>query len=122
MRNYNQKYNYDQVGNIMQMRHVAQNGNWTRNYQYSSNNNHLTRTSVGNGINHIYNYSYNIHGSIEQLSHMTEPILWNFREEMQHIEVWGNVKAYYQYDGQGQRIRKVIEKVDSSKKECISMV
>ncbi|MBK7701362.1 MAG: RHS repeat-associated core domain-containing protein [Saprospiraceae bacterium] len=110
LRNYNQKYNYDQVGNIMQMRHVAQNGNWTRNYQYSSNNNHLTRTSVGNGSNHVYNYSYNIHGSTEQLSHMTEPILWNFREEMQHIEVWGNVKAYYQYDGQGQRIRKVIEK------------
>ena len=39
MRRYTERYKYDQVGNILSMRHIATNGNWTRRYDYDSNNN-----------------------------------------------------------------------------------
>ena len=112
MRNYTQKYQYDSVGNIMQLRHQTMigNGNWNRNYQYETINNHLLRTTVGNGSTHNYAYDYNVHGSIMQLSHMANPIKWNFREEMQAVDMSNSLKAWYVYDAQGQRVRKIIEK------------
>ncbi len=119
MRNYTQRYQYDVVGNIMQMRHVAQNGNWTRNYQYETNNNHLLRTTVGNGSTHNYSYDYNVHGSIIQLSNMASPIQWNFREEIQAVDMGNSLKAWYVYDAEGQRVRKVIEKQGGAIEERI---
>ncbi len=95
MKLYTQKYQYDAVGNIIQMKHIAGNNSWTRNYQYSTNNNQLQRTTVGNGSNQVHNYTYNEHGSIEMLSNMSAPIEWNFREEMQRVDLGGGGEAYY---------------------------
>ncbi len=44
LRNYTQHYIYDSVGNIMEMRHVAIGGSWTRHYEYASNSNRLLHT------------------------------------------------------------------------------
>ncbi|MCB0074302.1 MAG: RHS repeat protein, partial [Caldilineaceae bacterium] len=44
LRNYRQRYIYDAVGNIMQMRHVADRGSWTRHYAYAADSNRLLRT------------------------------------------------------------------------------
>lgn len=111
LRNYTQKYFYDQVGNILQLKHHVQSSSykWTRNYQYHNNNNQLLGTIVGDGSNHPYLYSYNEHGSIQKLSHFDENILWNFREEMQAISISDTKKAYYVYDNAGQRVRKIVE-------------
>jgi RHS repeat-associated protein len=109
LRNYTQKYAYDEAGNIMEMRHIAGPASFTRTYQYNAFNNQLTRTEVGvQG----YDYLYNQHGSIRTMPHLqpgTESD-WNEREEMQHIQLGGGGEAWYQYDDAGQRIRKVVEK------------
>lgn len=125
MRNYTRSYHYDSVGNIKEMKHRATSGNWTRNYEYEMGNNRLNRTSIGDNS---YNYEYHEkHGYSVKLPHL-EKIDWNFKEEVilssrQHCTDDNiPVITYYQYDGEGQRIRKITENQsqagdETSKKE-----
>lgn len=119
MRNYTQSYRYDAVGNITQMKHVAGgNHNWTRNYAYETSNNRLQSTQVGdiaNPINYTQYTHHAQHGFLMELPHLDE-IAWNFKEELiksirQKVNPGnGNAETtYYQYDGSGQRIRKITE-------------
>ena len=126
VRNYTQNYQFDEVGNILLMQHQAQGNNWTRNYDYEKLNNRLKNTQIGT---EIFNYNYHLaHGYINILPHLEE-MDWNFKEELvktiQQKVAPGNGTAettYYQYDGQGQRIRKITENfaangIPPSKKE-----
>lgn len=117
IRNYTQRYQYDTVGNIMEMKHLASGGNWTRGYQYETVNNRLKRTFIGdngNPANYTQYQHHAKHGYLEELPHLEE-IGWNFKEEVvlttrQHCTNDNiPVITYYQYDGSGQRIRKVTE-------------
>ncbi|WP_310139715.1 SpvB/TcaC N-terminal domain-containing protein [Pedobacter africanus] len=117
VRNYSQHFAYDAVGNILQMKHLARAGNWTRNYEYQTSNNWLKSTRIGDNGNPVSFTSYkhhNPHGFIETLPHL-EKINWNFKEEMvltirQHCtDDQIPVITYYQYDGSGQRLRKITE-------------
>lgn len=117
MRNYTQRYAYDPVGNITEMKHLAAGGNWTRGYEYEAVNNRLKSTQIGNNGNPA-NYTkyqhHTAHGFMEEMPHL-EKISWNFKEEIiltsrQHCTD-DNIPiiTYYQYDGNGQRIRKITE-------------
>lgn len=112
MRNYRQNFRYDQVGNIMQMKQSAIGNNWTRDYTYETINNRLKITQTGS---QVYNYPHHTkHGFITSLPHLEE-MGWNFMEELvksvrQRRTDGGTPETtYYQYDGQGQRIRKITE-------------
>ena len=117
MRNYTQRYEYDAVGNIMEMKHLASGGNWTRGYEYETVNNRLKRTFIGdngNPANYTNYHHHDKHGFMEEMPHL-EKIDWNFKEEVvlttrQHCtEDSIPVITYYQYDDNGQRIRKITE-------------
>lgn len=112
MRNYTQNFYYDAVGNILQMRHEANNNNWTRDYTYQANNNRLISTQIG--VN-TYSYPHHAqHGYMIAMPHL-EDIGWNFKEELvktirqRRTDGGAPETTYYQYDGQGQRIRKITE-------------
>ena len=118
MRDYEQSYLYDPVGNINQMIHDAGTSNsWTRTYAYESANNRLKNTKVGQGLN-SFNYEYTHHaqhGFITKMPHLQD-MGWNFNEELvrtskQKVSPANGTAetTYYQYDGQGQRIRKITE-------------
>ena len=117
VRNYTQRYKYDSVGNILEMKHQATNGNWTRTYGYETLNNRLKSTHIGDNGNPAGYTKYRHHpkhGFLEELPHL-EKINWNFKEEIiltsrQHCTD-NNIPVitYYQYDGSGQRIRKITE-------------
>ncbi|MCS3795320.1 SpvB/TcaC N-terminal domain-containing protein [Niastella sp. OAS944] len=125
MRNYMQKYQYDEVGNIVKMEHTSIGNNWIRNYNYNLNNNRLLSTQVGTNT---YNYDYHPqHGFTTAMPHLEE-LGWNFKEELvrtisQKRNDGGTPEiTYYQYDGSGRRIRKITENqaapgVSPSKKE-----
>lgn len=116
LRNYTQKYFYDPVGNISKMQHIAGSlASFTRTYNYNQSNNQLTKTSVGS---QSYSYAYNEHGSMLTMPNLQQ-IQWDFREEMQNINLGGGGQAYYVYDISGQRIRKVIERPGNKKEERI---
>ncbi len=117
VRNYTQQYSYDTVGNILEMKHLAQRGNWTRTYEYELQNNRLRRTQIGdngNPANYTKYQHHTTHGYLEEMPHL-ESIDWNFKEEIVHTSrqhCTGDnipVMTYYQYDGNGQRIRKITE-------------
>ncbi len=112
VRNYTQQYQYDGVGNILQMRHQSAGNSWTRNYNYQVANNRLINTQVGL---ETYTYPHHAqHGFMTAMPHL-EDMDWNFKEELiksirQRRTDGGTPETtYYQYDGQGQRIRKITE-------------
>jgi RHS repeat-associated protein len=110
-RNYNQHYQYDAVGNILQMQHIADGGSWTRDYEYETDNNRLHGTTVGN---HTYTYPHHAqHGFMISMPHLSM-MAWNFKDELQAVarQVVNNgvpETTYYVYDGSGQRVRKITE-------------
>ncbi|WP_310555544.1 SpvB/TcaC N-terminal domain-containing protein [Flavobacterium sp.] len=113
VRNYTQNYQYDYVGNIKEMRHQSLGNNWTRVYDYETDNNRIKTTIIGSET-YVYKH-HTEHGFITEMPHLDE-MGWSFKEELvktirQKVNA-GNGTAettYYQYDGQGQRIRKITE-------------
>ncbi|QJD82970.1 SpvB/TcaC N-terminal domain-containing protein [Cohnella herbarum] len=112
MRMYIQSYRYDLAGNLLQMRHQAAGSNWTRDYEMASANNRLLRTQVGSATFHYTHHSQ--HGYITSMPHLSY-VGWNYKEELaktvrQRRTDGGTPETtYYQYDGEGQRIRKITE-------------
>ncbi|MDR2579814.1 MAG: hypothetical protein LBC85_02325, partial [Fibromonadaceae bacterium] len=105
LRRYTREWEYDEVGNILEMIHTANNSNWNRMYSYASSNNRLNSTAVGQTT---VNYTYNSHGSMASMPHL-QAMEWDFAERLRHITK-GTTEAYYNYDGSGERVRKVVEK------------
>jgi RHS repeat-associated protein len=121
MRRYTERYEYDAVGNFEFMRHSANGGSWTLSYDYEEKSlldavkvsNRLTRTRLGNSLNHTETYSYkdslgrDVHGCMTAMNSMK--MLWDFKDELKEVDLGGGGTAYYVYDAGGQRARKVIE-------------
>jgi len=117
VRKYVQRYTYDAVGNITQLRHAAGAGSYTRDYNYAATSNRLLNTSVWDGVNtQGYSYSsltgdvydhYDASGNMQHMPHL-DTIYWNSNNELSQIKK-GTTGAFYQYSG-GQRIRKWINK------------
>jgi len=111
VQNYTQYYDYDKVGNISKVKHIrASGGSWTRTYFYDHNNanNQLLRTNIG-GLNYLYEYD-NAHGNMTKMPHL-QALTWNFQDQLRVVELnTSGDMAYYNYDGSGQRVRKVVKK------------
>jgi RHS repeat-associated protein len=127
MRNYTEQYDYDAVGNFNAMTHVAQNGNWTRNYSYNEPSllesgkvsNRLSSTQVGN--NPAQSYPYDAHGNIVKMAHLPA-MEWDFKDQLhatqqQVVDNGGGEKTCYVYDAAGQRSRKVTELANGKKRK-----
>jgi RHS repeat-associated protein len=112
LRNYIQSYRYDPVGNIGQMKHIADGGCWTRDYEYERDNNRLKNTRIEENT---YTYPHHpTHGFIESMPHL-QVMEWNFKDELQAVSKQRRTDGgtpettYYVYDSKGQRVRKVTE-------------
>lgn len=105
MQRYLRTWQYDEVGNILAMIHNANSNSWNRSYVYATTSNRLASTTVGQTT---LPYSHNAHGSMTKMPHL-DSMDWDFAERLSHIKR-STTDAYYNYDGSGQRVRKVIEK------------
>ncbi|MCW3071978.1 MAG: hypothetical protein JWO44_1868, partial [Bacteroidetes bacterium] len=112
VRNYTQKYQYDAAGNMEQMKHLATGNNWTRAFTYEAASNRLSTTQIGT---ETYRYSHHVkHGFISKMPQLEE-MEWSFKEELvktirqKRTDGGTPETTYYQYDGKGQRIRKITE-------------
>jgi RHS repeat-associated protein len=101
---YVQQYSYDETGNILQLKHIAGTGSYTRDYNFSSSSNKLVTTEVGSWL---YTYGYDARGNMTAMPHLSA-MLWNINNEL-HQVTKGTNNTYYQYSG-GQRIRKYTDK------------
>ncbi len=109
--NYIEKYQYDKSSNISQTRHTNSLRTTTRSQAFDSQSNRLTSSKSGCN-NETLAIPHDANGNVTQLPHLPS-MVWNFKNQLEEVEL--NVganpnKSYYQYDGQGQRIRKTIVK------------
>ncbi|MEO6545002.1 MAG: RHS repeat-associated core domain-containing protein, partial [Nitrospiraceae bacterium] len=118
LRNYNQRYQYDRVGNIQQMRHVVTSatGGWTRDYAYAFEDptqpfsNRLWQTWTGGDRTQAITYGYDTHGNMLNLARVDPRfnLQWDHRDMIHSVNLGGGGTALYQYDSGKQRSRKRI--------------
>jgi RHS repeat-associated protein len=116
MRHYRERYQYDAVGNILELLHSAGgDGTWRRQYEYAEigSNNRLTKTTLGQTEDC---YSYDANGNMLRMPHLPS-LSWDFKNQLssaqtQVVSGGSPGTTYYAYDSGGQRARKVT--VDSS--------
>jgi len=120
MRRYTEAYEYDAVGNSLQLVHVATNGNWRRGYAYDEpslievgkDSNRLSNTAVGGNTPELY--AHDAHGNMTAMPHLTLMQL-DFGDQLratsrQVVNNGTSETTYYVYDATGQRVRKVTER------------
>ncbi len=119
MRRYTEHYEYDDVGNVLRVRHVAGDGNWTREFTYqelsaldpAQANNRLSHSEVAGVVD---SYTYDAHGNISRMPHL--PVMrWDHHDRLQSTSaqsVNGGVPetTHYAYDAAGHRVRKVSDR------------
>jgi RHS repeat-associated protein len=126
MRRYSEEYHYDEVGNFLQLIHQAANGNWTRAYAYkepsllepSKSSNRLSNTTVGGDNPELY--AYDAHGNMTAMPHLTL-MQWDFKDQLQAtarqvVNDGTPETTYCVYDAAGQRVRKVTERQNGTRK------
>jgi RHS repeat-associated protein len=131
LRQYTEKYQYDDVGNFEQLIHQAANGNWTRTYHYGEASliepgkvsNRLTSTTVA-GVTD--SYPYDAHGNMVGMPHLTR-MDWDYRDQLSATArqvvnaspppALVPETTYFVYDAAGERIRKVTERQNGTRKE-----
>ncbi len=130
---YLERYVYDAIGNLLELRHRGSDPaypGWTRTYTYNETsqlepgkkNNRLTSTTINTNIQ---NYStagdgYDNHGNMLHMPHL-QVMQWDFEDQLQmtqrqavndadvySIQHHGE-RTWYVYDATGQRVRKVTE-------------
>ncbi|HEX2269885.1 MAG TPA: RHS repeat-associated core domain-containing protein [Pyrinomonadaceae bacterium] len=128
MRRYTERYDYDAVGNFLQMVHRAQGGNWTRLYEYNEaslvesnkTSNRLSSTTVGpNAVSE--SYSHDAHGNMTSMAHLTL-MQWNFTDQLsvtsrQAVNNGTPEQTFYVYDAAGTRVRKIMERQNGTRKD-----
>jgi len=128
VRRYRQRYAYDKAGNIESMRHIANGGSWTRAYAYSEKsyvegekdqyNNRLSQITSGNGTSGTKTFAHDHHGNMTQIPGVgVSDLVWNYDDHIQQIDLGGGGTVYYNYDPEKNRVRKVIQLADGTRKE-----
>jgi RHS repeat-associated protein len=113
-RNYTEQYQYDKAGNMQQQQHTSKSSSWTRTFEYNGGlnlNNQLTATTLGS----TFNYTYDANGNMSGLETVSNEV-WNFLDEFSHAGLGGGGNAFYVY-ANGERARKVTERLDGTRKE-----
>lgn len=141
MGRYIERYVYDAVGNFLQMQHhgsAAVLSGWTRAYTYDETSliedgadgtppktsNRLSSTTVG--ANPVENYTHDVHGNMTGMPHLNM-MQWDFKDQLHATsrQVVNDTPppakvpetTYYVYDAAGQRVRKVTNRQNGTRKE-----
>ena len=139
MGRYLERYVYDAVGNLTQMRHCGSDPVhpthpcWTRTYTYNETSqleagkqsNRLSSTQVGNGRTAAPEpYAYDPHGNMLYMPQLQE-MRWDFQDRLlmtqrqkvndedEHGIQHDGERTWYVYDAGGQRVRKVTDRASA---------
>ena len=114
-RSYTERYQYDAMGNVLQLQHQSNDSGFTRRFELVAGNNRLenmTVARISTETNHAYTYDLNGNLNQENTSRHFE---WDHSDQMKVYRTQtGNaepsVHAHYLYDGSGQRVKKLVRK------------
>ena len=132
LRMYTETYAYDGVGNIQEMFHDAGNGSpgtWRRRYAFGAGSgppavpasNRLHSTSLpGDPETGPFSatYTHDANGNMVAMPHLAE-IGYTHADQMKRADLGGGGTAYYTYDASGERVRKVIQRLGTTREERI---
>jgi RHS repeat-associated protein len=128
MGTYEERYLYDGVGNILELRHRGTGPNqpgWKRCYQYASDSNRLLSTGDPSDPRNPDSpcavhyaptallpekFEYDAHGNMTRMPHLPR-MTWDEHDSLQSttrqvVNAGMPETTYYAYDGAGQRVRK----------------
>jgi hypothetical protein len=121
LQSYREELAYDEVGNIVEMRHLSGPSNsasWSRRYDYFPENNRLRATSIPGDAADAFSATYGYqedasndagrHGSMTRMPHLAA-MEWDYADRLKHTvkSVGSGQDTYFVYDSAGQRVRKV---------------
>ena len=135
MRNYTERYVYDEVGNFENFIHRATGGNWQRDYHYEEENLLVGESKVSNRLSKTILhpngdaprtslYNYDEHGNMD-MPHL-ESMEWDHNDQLavsvrQDKNNGGTPETtFYVYDASGQRVRKVTERQAGPEGESVN--
>ncbi|MFC5470963.1 SpvB/TcaC N-terminal domain-containing protein [Cohnella suwonensis] len=121
MRLYHEFYLYDDAGNLTHLIHQTGSGSWQRIFRYEERsllessrfNNRLSGSNAGSVME---TYGYDEHGNMTSLPHLGE-MSWDHADKLRKVNLGGGGTAYYVYDSSGQRVRKVIERLNGTRQK-----
>lgn len=114
MRRYSERYVYDEVGNLLELRHLADAGNWTRLYDYldpsrldaAARGNRLTRARIGVESEP---FTYDAHGNVASTQRLAA-MSYDYADRFVSAELGGGGRVDHAYDASGQRVVKRVER------------
>jgi RHS repeat-associated protein len=131
IRRYLERYEYDEVGNIVRIVHAQGDLDapgptiWARRNQYHPGSNRLISTSIpGEPDQPTYSvtpgyaerYVYDADGNMRQLPHL--PALEHqHQDRLRSADLGGGGKVFFVYDAGGQRVRTVFERLDRTRRK-----
>jgi RHS repeat-associated protein len=110
-RAYTQNFQYDKVGNILQLGHQADSNNYNRHYRYATGINHLEQLDDNGGTPTVYaSFTYDEAGN--QLTINTDRFFeWDAADQLRYFKIDDgttvSVQAHYLYAG-GDRVKKLV--------------
>lgn len=120
LQGYLQQYEYDAAGNMAAMAHLAGAGlftnRWTRKFAVEANTNRLASSTAGVTTE---GFSYDVHGNLTATPHLAT-IGWDVDNHLRHADLGGG-HAWYTYDAEGQRARKVVQRPGGLTEERLYM-
>ena len=110
-RTYTQNFQYDKVGNILQLGHQADSNNYNRHYRYATGINHLEQLDNNGGTPTVYaSFTHDAAGN--QLTINTDRFFeWDAADQLRYFKIDDgttvSVQAHYLYAG-GDRVKKLV--------------
>lgn len=107
IRTYAQTYTYDEVGNLLAMRHTTGTGtgDWTRSYEYTPGTSRLRR-HTGTGGGWLPSCAYDGAGNVTAMPYLPG-VTWDHADRLVALDLGGGGQSAYTYDGTGERVRRV---------------
>ncbi len=118
VRTYLEEYQYDAVGNILEMFHEAAGtpvATWTRAYTYAVGTNRLATNTIPGGT---ATYTHDPHGNLLSMPHLAS-IDWTPFDQIRTCDLGGGGDVFFTYASDGQRVRKVWQQTATAVKERI---
>lgn len=121
LRRYEETYGYDRVGNLDTWVHAAGGANWMRHYAYEDGTNRLRATSApgddpADAFSHTYDHD--AAGNVTRMPHLPQ-VDWTHRDQPRRFDLGDGGAVHCQYDADGQRVRKVVDRPGEPTEERI---
>ncbi len=110
-RAYTERYQYDPMGNMMQLQHQMNGSSRNRNFALMTGNNRLDTVTIGQTV---YHYVYDANGNLIQ-ENLSRQFEWDYGDRLKTFRTQTpsaepSVHAQYLYDASGMRVKKLVRK------------